>query len=148
MTSKALTRPSTSIPSLFEDFFRPLDSWLEYKGLMGKMATVPAVNIVENPTEYEVSLAVPGLTKEDFKIDVVDDMITISVAKEENKEQTDEKYTRREYNYSSFNRSFMLPENVRQDAIEAKYEDGVLKVVLPKKAVDNATTVTRQIEIR
>ena len=148
MTNKALLRPAATIPSIFEDFFKPLDSWLNYSGVMGKMTTVPAVNIVEGPTDFKVSLAVPGLTKEDFKIDVEDEMITISAEKEENKEQNEEQYTRREYNFSSFTRSFSLPPNVKQDAIEAKYENGVLNLVLPKREADKATVATRQIEIQ
>jgi HSP20 family protein len=148
MTSKALTRPVTSIPLLFEDFFKPLNNWFDYSSPVGKMITVPSVNIVENPTDFKVSLAVPGMVKEDFKIDVEDDMITISAQKEENKEEKDEKFTRREYNFSSFSRSFTMPENVKQDAIEATYVDGVLQLVLPKKEEAKATVATRQIPIK
>ncbi|MCU7551566.1 Hsp20/alpha crystallin family protein [Chitinophagaceae bacterium LB-8] len=148
MTTKALSRPVTSIPALFEDFFKPLDTWLDYTGTVSKMTTIPAVNIVELPKEFKVSLAVPGMKKEDFTIDVEDDMITISSQNEENKEVKDEKYTRKEYNYSSFSRSFTLPENVKQDAIEAVYTDGVLQLVLPKKAEAKATVATRKIPIK
>jgi HSP20 family protein len=148
MTSKALTRPVTSIPLLFEDFFKPLNNWFDYSSPVGKMNTVPSVNIVENPTDFKVSLAVPGMAKEDFKIDVEEDMITISAQKEENKEEVDEKFTRREYNFSSFSRSFTMPENVKQDAIEASYVDGVLQLVLPKKEEAKATVATRQIPIK
>lgn len=148
MTSKALTRPVTSIPLLFEDFFKPLNNWFDYSSPVGKMNTVPSVNIVENPSDFKVSLAVPGMAKEDFKIDVEEDMITISAQKEENKEEVDEKFTRREYNFSSFSRSFTMPENVKQDAIEASYVDGVLQLVLPKKEEAKATVATRQIPIK
>jgi HSP20 family protein len=88
------------------------------------------------------------MTKEDFKIDVEDDMITISAQKEENKEEVDQKFTRREYNYSSFSRSFTLPENVKQDAIDAMYVDGVLQLVFPKREQAKATVATRQIPIK
>jgi HSP20 family protein len=148
MISRTLTRPVTSIPSLFEDFFKPLNTWFDYNSPMTKMTTVPAVNIVENSTDFTVSLAVPGMTKDDFKIDVEDDMITISAQKEENNEEKDKKFTRREYNYSSFSRSFTLPENVKQDAIEAEYLDGVLQLLLPKKEEAKATVATRQINIK
>lgn len=148
MTTKALTRPVTSIPALFEDFFKPLNTWLDYTGAIGKVTTVPAVNIVELEKEFKVSLAVPGMKKEDFKIDVQDDMITISAQKEEDKEEVDEKFTRREYNYTSFSRSFTLPENVKQDTIEAVYVDGLLQLVLPKKEEAKATVATRQIPIK
>lgn len=148
MASKALTRPVTSIPFLFEDFFKPLNNWFDYTAPVGKMNTIPSVNIVENPTDFKVSLAVPGMVKEDFNIDVEDDMITISAQKEVNSEEKDEKFTRREYNYSSFSRSFTMPENVKQDAIEASYVDGVLQLVLPKKEEAKATVATRQIPIK
>lgn len=148
MTSKALTRPITSIPLLFEDFFKPLNNWFDYSSPVGKMNSVPSVNIVENPYDFKLSLAVPGMAKEDFKIDVEDDMITISAQKEENKEEKDERFTRREFNFASFSRSFTMPENVMQDAIEASYVDGVLQLVLPKKEEAKATVATRQIPIK
>jgi HSP20 family protein len=94
---------------------------------------VPAVNITENKNDYTVSMAVPGMKKDDFEIDIDGNMLTISSEKEESKEENDEKYTRKEYNYSSFSRSFTLPEEVNKEKIEAKYEDGVLKLVLPRK---------------
>lgn len=94
--------------------------------------SVPAVNIIENKNDYNVSLAVPGMKKDDFNIDVEGNMLTISSESEENKEEKDEKYTRKEYNYSSFSQSFTLPEEVNSEKIEATYEDAVLKLMLPK----------------
>ncbi len=94
---------------------------------------VPAVNITEKKDEYQVSLAAPGMRKDDFKIDVEGNMLTISSEKEENKEEKDKKFTRKEYSYSSFSRSFTLPEEINKEKIEAKYEDGVLKIALPRK---------------
>jgi HSP20 family protein len=71
-----------------------------------------------------VSLAAPGMKKEDFKIDVDGNMLTISSEKEETKEEKEKKFTRKEYNYSSFSRSFTLPDEVNKEKIDAKYEDG------------------------
>jgi len=80
-----------------------------------------------------LSLAAPGMKKEDFKIDVDGNILTISSEKEENKEDKNKKFTRKEYSYSSFSRSFSLPEEIKQEKINAKYEDGVLKISLPRK---------------
>ena len=93
---------------------------------------IPAVNITEHKDEYKVSLAAPGLKKDDFKIEVNGNILTISSEKEESKEDFDKKFTRKEYSYSSFSRSFTLPEEINQEKIEAKYEDGVLKISLPR----------------
>ena len=101
--------------------------------------SMPAVNITEKNDQYQVSLAAPGLKKEDFKIDLNGTVLTISSEKEESTENNDEKYNRKEYNYSSFSRSFSLPEEINKEKIEAKYEDGVLKISLPRKDVKMET---------
>ena len=132
MATQSLAKLSERMPSLFDDFFRPWNEWFD-GGVWGRTMKIPAVNITEQKSEYLVSLAAPGLKKEDFKIAVDGNMLTISSEKEENKEEKDEKYTRKEYNYSSFSRSFTLPEEVNQEKIDAKYEDGVLKISLPRK---------------
>ena len=80
-----------------------------------------------------MTLAAPGMKKDDFKIDVDGNMLTISSEKEENKEEKNKKFTRKEYSYSSFSRCFSLPEEIKQEDINAKYEDGVLKISLPRK---------------
>lgn len=101
---------------------------------------IPAVNITEHKDAYEVSLAVPGMKKDDFKIDVAGNMLTISSEKEETKEEEDKKFTRKEYNYSSFSRSFTLPEEINREKINAKYDNGILKISLPRK--EEATKLT------
>jgi HSP20 family protein len=106
------------------------------------------VNITENKEDYRVSVAAPGLKKSDFKIDVEGNMLTISSEKEESKEEKDARYTRKEYSYSSFNRSFALPEEVNREKIEATYEDGVLKVLLPKKEEVKKMAVSKHIAIK
>ena len=93
--------------------------------------TVPAENINETEKEYKVSLAVPGMKKDDFKIAIEGNMLTISSEKEGNKDEVEGKFTRKEYSYSSFGRIFTIPTEVNAEKIEAKYEDGVLKLVLP-----------------
>ena len=109
---------------------------------------MPSVNITENGNHYNVSLAAPGLKKDDFKIHIDGNMLTISSEKEEKKEEKDEKYTRKEYNYSSFSRSFTLPEDVKQDGIDAKYEDGILTLKLPRKEDAKKATVTKRITVK
>ena len=93
---------------------------------------MPSVNIVENKDNYEVSLAAPGMKKDDFKIDIDSNTLTISAEKEEKKEEKEERYTRKEFNYTSFSRSFSLPDWVNKDKIDASYENGLLKLILPK----------------
>jgi HSP20 family protein len=134
MGTQALTKATERFPVFFDDFFKPWNEWFDNSGgLFGRALTVPPVNITENKDEYLVSLAAPGMKKDDFKIDVDGNMLTISSAKEETKEEKDKKFTRKEYSYSSFSRSFTLPQEVNMEKIEAKYEDGVLKLMLPRK---------------
>jgi HSP20 family protein len=133
MGTQALTKATERMPTFFDDFFKPWNEWFDSSGMWGRTMTVPAVNITENKNEYQVSIAVPGMKKDDFKIDMEGNMLTISSEKEETKEEKDKKFTRKEYNYSSFSRSFTLPDEVNKEKIEAKYEEGVLKLVLPRK---------------
>ncbi len=133
MSTKSLTKVNDRTLSVFDDFFKPWNEWFDNDNLWSRAAKMPAVNITEKKDEYQVSLAAPGLKKEDFNIAVDGNMLTISSEKEENKEEKDKKFTRREYNYSSFSRSFTLPEEVNVEKIEAKYDDGILKIALPRK---------------
>lgn len=145
MPTNAITRTTGTIPGMFDDFFKPWNEWFStpWKGLL----SVPAVNIEQHEKEFMVSLAVPGMKKEDFKIDITGNLLTISSEKEENKEEKEKEFTRREYNYSSFSRTFTLPEEVNKEGIGAKYEDGVLKLSLPRReavTMPSAKTITVQ----
>ena len=111
------------------------------------MQNMPATNIKENDTNFQIEIAAPGLKKEDFNVDIEKGMLTISSEKKDEKEEKDENYTRREYNYSSFSRSFRLPESVTEDDIDATYKDGVLKLIIPKKE-ENQKSQRRQINIK
>ena len=133
MGTQSLAKLSERMPSVFDDFFKPWNEWFDNGGFLGRTMNVPAVNITELKDEYRVNLAAPGLKKEDFKIDVDGNMLTISSEKEENKEEKDKKFTRKEYSYSSFSRTFTLPEEINKEKIEARYEDGVLKISLPRR---------------
>lgn len=134
MRTQVPARLSEKMPSVFDDFFRPWNEWFDANNsFFGKVMNVPAVNIVEMKDQYEVALAVPGMKKDDFKIDIDGNMLTITSEKEEKIEEKERKFTRKEYSYSSFSRTFTLPEAVNKDKIEARYEDGVLKIALPYK---------------
>lgn len=93
---------------------------------------VPAVNVSETEEAYQLELAAPGKVKEDFKVEVENGTISISSEEEVSNESENKNYTRKEYSYNSFSRSFTLPENVSEEEIEAKYQNGVLKLTLPK----------------
>lgn len=97
--------------------------------------TLPAVNIKEENERFVVEMAAPGMKKEDFKIELNNNLLIISSEKKEEKVENGDsaQYTRREFSYQSFVRSFTLPESVEHEKIEAKYEDGVLKLHIPKK---------------
>lgn len=97
---------------------------------------VPAVNVSETENEFKLTIAAPGLEKEDIKVDTFDDILTISAMKEkEEKEETNGRFNRLEYNFNSWSRSFTLPENCDAVKINAEYKNGELKIILPKKEV-------------
>lgn len=93
---------------------------------------IPEANIIENDTDYRVELAAPGLEKKDFKIQVDNGMLIISAEKEEEKEEKNARLRRREFSYNSLYRSFRLPDNSNPEKIEAKYENGLLRLAIPK----------------
>lgn len=111
-----------------------------------KRQSIPAVNVKETDKNFEIEVAAPGLTKKDFNITVENRVLTISSEKEEEKEMKEEEYTRREFSYTSFSRSFAIPENVSEENVNAVYEDGVLrlqmkKMTLPKEKARKAIEV-------
>ena len=148
MSTQSIARRSEKMPSIFEDFFnKPLFDLFD-GGFPSRTMNVPAVNITERKDDYLVSMAAPGLKKEDFKIAVEDNLLTISSEKEDEQEQKDEKYTRQEYRYSSFERSFSLPNDINKEKIDARYKEGVLELVLPKKEEAKKMKVSQQIEVK
>lgn len=134
------------LPSVFDDIFR--NDWLsESTGASNIGMNIPAVNIRDNEADFTVELAVPGKKKEDFNIELDNDVLIISSEKKE--ESTSEekgKFTRREFGYSSFTRSFTLPETADNAKIDATYENGVLKINIPKRE-DAKPAPKRLIEI-
>ncbi len=126
------------MPSLFDDDFFP--------ALSSNTTSMPAVNIKEDDKRYTLELAVPGIDKKDLKIDINEDVLTISCETKNESEENKDGYKRKEFSYSSFCRSFQIPDNVNQDKIEANYKDGILSVGLPKMEEDK-NKITRQVKI-
>jgi HSP20 family protein len=123
------------LPMLFDDFFnRDLFDW-NNSNFSDTNTTIPAVNIKETAENYEVEVAAPGMTKDDFKVELDGNMLTISSEKRSQNEQTgNDRYARKEFSYQSFQRSFSLQKNVVDiDKIQAKYENGLLQLLIPKK---------------
>ncbi len=123
------------LPMLFDDFFnRDMFNW-NNSNFSDTNTTIPGVNIKETPEHYEVEVAAPGMSKKDFKIELDGNSLTISSERSNQKEENDdERYSRREFSYQSFRRTFNLQKDVvDMDKIEAKYENGLLQLRVPKK---------------
>lgn len=149
METKAVAKKGNNWPALFDNgwlssfFNAPLDEYFN----LGKVMNVPAVNVNETETAYELSIAAPGLEKTDFKVECANDMLTIMAEKEkEEKEEKNGRYNRREYNYNSWSRSFTLPEDCDEAKIDAVYRNGELKVSIPRTAAKQAENV-KQITV-
>ncbi len=121
-----------SLPSIVDDFFGK-DMLSNFFDDYQTGICVPAVNIIEGKDDFRIEVAAPGLDKKDFNIDVKNNVLFISSEKRQEDEQRDEKIMRREFSYSSFSRSFSLPNTVDSDKITASHKDGVLNISIPKK---------------
>lgn len=134
------------LPSIFNDFFD--NEWLEKRN-----TTSPAVNIIENEDEFRIEVAAPGMTKEDFHVEVNrDNELIISMEKKNEQKEEDPKkrgtYLRREFSYSRFQQSLLLPDNVETEKISAKVEHGVMTIEIPKRKVEETVAASRRIEIK
>ncbi len=130
--------------NFFDDFFNKSIS-----DVVGSDFTMnlPAINVVEKPDSFVLELAAPGLQKEDLDVALEEDKLILSAEVSGNQEETGDHFTRREFNYHSFKRSFILPEGVQKEAISATYENGVLKVVLPKADAQPPEKEKKRIEV-
>lgn len=127
-------------PKMVQDFFgaeNPFD-FDEKFWFTEKSIEIPSANVIENDSEFKLELAAPGFDKKDFKVEIQDGMLNISAEKEQSSEEKKENYRKKEFSYSSIRRSFALPENVKDETIDAKYENGILKVILPKKTLEGS----------
>jgi HSP20 family protein len=129
---------SPFLSNLFDDDFFPV--------LSNRTSSMPAVNIRENEKNFTLELAVPGIDKKDLKIDINEDVLTISSETKNEVEEDKDGYKRKEFSYTSFCRSFYIPENVNKDKIGASYKDGILSVELPKQE-EEKNKITKQIKI-
>lgn len=139
-----IRRSQNWLPGIFNDFFG--NEWIEKAS-----ANAPAINIIENDQNYKVEVAAPGLTKDDFNVKIgQENQLVVSIEKkQENKEEgKNGKYLRREFSYSHFQQSMLLPDNVEKDKIEAKVENGVLSILIPKKDPTQQPQKATNIEIK
>ena len=125
------------MPGFFDDDLFPMTN--------NRSNSLPAVNIREDEKRFILDLAVPGIEKKDLKIEFHEDILTISSEIKNESEESSDGYKRKEFSYSSFSRSFQIPENINKDKIEANYKDGILSVALPKAEEKNK--ISRQIKI-
>jgi HSP20 family protein len=134
MTQLKSTKNVDLFPEFVTDFFNS-DRFFSPARCFGKEFEdfFPAVNIKESDKQFNIELAVPGFSKEDFKISMDGDVLNISAQKKSETEKKEEKYTRKEYSYNSFSRSFTMPANANAEAIDARYENGILMLDIAKK---------------
>ena len=143
--NRSVNRPSNTLDRFFSDkFFN--DNFIRDTWNRTFSQVTPAVNIIEHANSFDIELAAPGLNKEDFHLNLDKDLLTVKVAKEVKTVEDGPKWHRKEFSFNSFERSFRLPETIAEDKIGAKYENGVLRVTLPKRdeAVEKPS---REIEI-
>jgi HSP20 family protein len=120
-------RPA-GLADMFQNFF---DS--DFNDFFSRRFSDPAANIIESPESFELDLAAPGMKKDDFRIHLENNILTVSSEVEDEKLDEGKNYSRKEFSYGSFTRSFTLPKIIDLDKIKADYENGILKVLLPKK---------------
>ena len=127
-----IRRRSSVVPSfsMLDDIFR--NDWLDHSKKSFSEFSLPAVNIKELEGTYKIELAVPGMEKNNFKIEVENDLLTVSSELENKVENKEENYTRKEFHFQSFSRSFNLPKNIDGEGIAASYKDGILSITVPK----------------
>ena len=133
------------VPAYWDDFFN--DRFYKNFHTSSYQTQSPAVNVVEEDTAYKIEMAVPGVSRKEFHIEVDEDVLTISTEKKENKKEQIPNYLRREFNYQSFKRSFQLPDTVDQDNIHAQHEEGILTVTVPKRE-EVVQKAPKQIEVK
>lgn len=126
-----MLRNARFLPSFSDDFFGKDFSGDFFDSSVNK--TIPEVNVLENKDEFKIEVAAPGLEKGDFKIDLNNNVLTISSQKEVKSVDEKEKYIRREFSYSSFQRTFSLPDSIDQEKIKATHHDGILNITIPKR---------------
>lgn len=139
-------RPNKNQRAVVPSFGGVFDSIFTDSFFSGRdMALVPAVNICETADQFQIELAAPGLAKEDFRISLERRMLNVSVQREQSNQEQGRSFSRKEFSYSSFARAFTLPDSADENAIEASYNDGILRVAISKR--EEAKNLTREISI-
>jgi len=133
------------VPAYWDDFFN--DKFFNQLKSTGSGESRPAVNISEDDKVYTIELAVPGVAKDKFNLEIENDVLTLSSEQEKNKDEQKPNYLRREFSYQSFKRSFELPETIDQEQINATIDAGILTLSLPKKE-EEVQKAPRQIEVK
>ena len=126
--------PTGLVGNFFDDFFKAEFPEWSRRNFAAENSTLPAINVKETDDDFQLEVAAPGMSKKDFNLELVKNVLTISAKKELSKEEKDNGYTRKEFSYSSFQRAFTLPNTIEGEKISAKYTDGILYITLPKKA--------------
>ena len=137
-------RTQNWLPSIFNDFFD--NEWMTRTN-----ATAPAINVIESEKDYKVEVAAPGMTKEDFNVRIDEDnnlVITMEKKIENNEEKKEQRFLRREFSYSKFQQTMILPDDVDKEKIVAGVEHGVLTIDLPKISIEDIKKEQRTIEIK
>ena len=137
-------RSQNWLPSIFNDFFD--NEWLERAN-----TTAPAINVIESESNFKVEVAAPGMTKEDFNVTLDENQnLVISMEKktENNEENKEDRFLRREFSYTKFQQTMLIPDNVDKEKISAKVENGVLNINLPKLTEEESKKAQKMIEIK
>ncbi len=140
-----MRRNQNWLPSIFNDFFD--NDWMERAN-----ATAPAINVIENEKDYQIELAAPGMTKDDFTVKLDEDNNLVITMEKKNESKDEDKkngrYLRREFSYSKFQQTMILPDDVEKDKISASVEHGVLTIDLPKVSQEEAKKAERHIDVK
>ena len=139
-----MRRSQNWLPYVFNDLFD--NDWM-----IKANSTAPAINVIESDKDYRVEVAAPGMTKNDFNIKIDENnnlVVSMEKKEEKNEDKKDGRYLRREFSYSKFQQTMVLPDNVEKDKIEAKVENGVLSISIPKRTEEEAKMAEKVIEIK
>jgi HSP20 family protein len=137
-------RSQNWLPSLFNEFLG--NEWMDKANV-----TSPSINVIENEKEFKVEVAAPGMTKDDFNVRVNEEdnlVITMEKKNENRDERKDGRYLRREFSYSKFQQTMILPDNVEKDGITAQVEHGVLNITIPKLSEEEVKKAQRIIDVK
>jgi HSP20 family protein len=142
-----IKKSETGIPNIFSDL-SDYDRFFGMPTFKTLQNAFPAVNVKEGEKDYKIELAVPGFKKENINVHLDNDVLHISAENKNEKEESHDNFTRKEFSYNSFSRSFQLPKSANHEKIDAKYEDGVLKILVNKKEEAIKAESKKQISVK